>query len=88
MLTLSQVAKNCFELFDQILDLFSIIGKAIPQFDAMRQSFPDDEQFAIYLSSFYADILDFHLATLKVWRRSGRRSEGVLEYVTFWASLT
>ena len=54
------------------MDVFSTIGKVLPQFLKIDEIAPQINLKAEYLTLFYKEILDFHIALLKVCRHAGR----------------
>jgi hypothetical protein len=53
------------------MDVLDMIGKVLPQFLQIDEIAPQINLKAKYLTLFYREILDFHIALLKVCRHAG-----------------
>jgi hypothetical protein len=67
----AQLASNYSQIFDKLLDGYSQIASAMPQFDRLRSGFSDDENFNVIMAMVYSDILEFHQRAYKLFRRKG-----------------
>jgi len=56
-------------VFDKLVDAYSQIAQAMPQFDRLQEAFGDDPNFQVVLGMVYADILEFHRRAYKFFRR-------------------
>lgn len=57
-------------VFDKIADALTSIGKALPQFTALAQSFEASDVVKAALSLFFEDILDFYGITMDFFRKT------------------
>ena len=63
-----RITRNYLDVWDKIMDIIQKIGDALPQFLDLKNELGTNEQFGEYLSLFYKEILDFHVALLKIFR--------------------
>lgn len=63
-----RIARNHLEVWDKIMDIIQKIGDALPQFLDLKIELGTNEQFGAYLSLFYKEILDFHIALVRFFR--------------------
>lgn len=69
MLNILQVAKNHLDSFDKLLDVYAQVGAAIPGLMAYQSTFEKHPPLAAILEDYYSDILRFHEAAMKVFKR-------------------
>ncbi len=66
-----QVAHEHLSAFEKLIDAYALIGEAMPRFDRFVATFKEHADFQIVVSTFYADILEFHRCAYKYVRRRG-----------------
>ncbi|KUJ09937.1 uncharacterized protein LY89DRAFT_723790 [Mollisia scopiformis] len=64
-----QLAAEHTNAFDTLIDAYKQIAQAMPQFVDLHKAFGNDENFQVVLSLVYKDILEFHRAAYRFFRR-------------------
>lgn len=67
-----QIAQGHIYALEKLIEAYSLIGEAMPQFDRLSLAFQNDPEFQQVMGLFYADILDFHRRAYKYFRRRGK----------------
>jgi hypothetical protein len=75
-----QLADEYTSAFEKLMDVYEKIQKAMPMFSQLHKTFGNDEQFQVVLSWVYKDILEFHQAA----HRFFRRRSWVIFFDTLW----
>ncbi|KAF8538870.1 hypothetical protein BDD12DRAFT_926090 [Trichophaea hybrida] len=71
---LLQIASSYIEIYDQLLEVFSRIGRCLPQFQLIENMFRENDQVNNVLSLFYKEIIEFHMEAVRFFRISGLRA--------------
>ena len=64
-----QLADEHTSAFDKLIDAYEQIQKAMPVFSQLHRAFGNDDRFQVVLSWVYKDILEFHQAAYRFFRR-------------------
>jgi hypothetical protein len=63
------LADEYTSIFEKLIDAYSQIAEAMPQFARLQETFGNDQNFQVVLALVYKDILDFHRRAYKFFRR-------------------
>lgn len=83
-----QIARQCGEYFDKIVNMFNQIGIVLPQLRDYQKLFESHERLALAISASYVDILEFCADAKAVFRsaRGASSKIGILDrdWQTLW----
>ena len=69
-----QIARQCGEYFDKIVNMFNQIGNLLPQLRDYQKLFESHERLALAITASYVDILEFCADAKAVFRNARDRS--------------
>jgi hypothetical protein len=73
-LTQKQIADGDDPKFEKLLSAYSRIANILPRFGVSSQTSQPTPRFHLAISNIYADLLEFHLETYRLFRRRGTPS--------------